>query len=80
MPDNFLSLLFFCSVLAISSLVLLCSHVLNCEWLWDCVSFFKKTLAAPNLDDDGHLNVFGPKIKVWIGIVIGFHMSPCSGL
>ena len=30
----------------------------------DCASFFEKTLVAPNLEDDGHLNVFGLKIRV----------------
>ena len=55
-----------CSVLAISFPILLCSHVFSRENALDCASSFENTLAAPNLEDDCHSNLFGPEIRVWL--------------
>ena len=54
--------------------------MLSYENALECVSSFEKTLAAPNLEDDGHSNLFGLQIRVLVGMVIDFLMSPCPGL
>ena len=68
------------SVLALSSPYTFMLACVDCDNALDCASSFEKTLAAPNLEDDGHSNLFGLKIRFLVGMVIGFHVSPCPGM